>query len=84
MAQAKRVTHWLRRLGLRWQSVGLSLLLGAMGLALCGCPCTVMYGPAPEYGAQPLYGVPAVKAAVEQPAAPAMEAARQEDELTMQ
>ena len=81
MAQAKQAAHWLRRMGLRGRSIVLSLLLGVMGLALSGCPCVVMYGPAPEYGVVPLYGVPEAKIAVEQPAPPVADAVRQDIEL---
>lgn len=77
MAQAKRAVGWLRRMGLRGRSVVLALLLGALGLAFSGCPpVVVMYGPAPEYGVQPMYGVPMAKAALAQPPAPAADARR--------
>ncbi|MFA6241276.1 MAG: hypothetical protein WC655_10125 [Candidatus Hydrogenedentales bacterium] len=60
---AAKATRWGKKAKRGWiilRIAVLTVVLGAIGIVVSGCPPVVLYGPVPEYGVQPAYGVPAV------------------------
>ncbi|MBX7255608.1 MAG: hypothetical protein K1Y02_04525 [Candidatus Hydrogenedentes bacterium] len=57
-AQAARWGKKARRAWIFLRIAVLTVVLGAIGVVVSGCPPVVLYGPAPEYGVVPVYGVP--------------------------